>query len=349
MVLTALAPGCRSADRRSLEELPRFGLEPELTIDRFVPDLGPIRWVGVASDGTIAVSQVNDHLIRLLDASGQDLGSVGGAGGGEGRGRAGPPIQGGAGWIGDTLWVGDVTLGRIALYRKGLELARTLPPLPGARPRAGEEGRYPGFLSVWPVTVLPGDTLLVLADQSVGGPPGGPLSRGKHLLRVSARGEILRPLVQVSEGAVRERGAGDTGPLLPLARSSELPLFHVGPAGDRIAVVNTDREAAESGTWWLRVVDAYGQVLLDRHYGFREAPVPTGVVVAADHGIWIGLREPSGEPSWVAFTPGGDPVGRVSLPRESRLLAVHKDQLWATGVDRAGAPEVVRCRLVPPG
>jgi hypothetical protein len=197
--------------------------------------------------------------------------------------------------------------------------------------------------------VLPGDTLLVLADQSVGGPPGGPLSQGKHLLRVSAQGEILRPVIQVSDGAVPERDAGDAGPVLPLRSPSELPLFHVGPAGDRIAVVNTEREAAESGAWWLRVVDAYGQVLLDRHYRLREAPVPTGVIVAADCGIWIGLGEPPGEPSWVALTPGGDLVGRVSLPQGSRLLAVHGDHLWASGVDTAGAPEVVRYRVVPPG
>lgn len=350
VVLSAtISMGCRREEPLSLEALPTLNLELELTIDGFSPDLGLVRWFGQAPGGTIAVSQMDDHLTRLLDASGNAVGSVGGAGGGGVGGPAEPPIQGGAGWIWDTLWVNDVTLGRIVLYSPDRDLSRTLPPLPGARPRAGEEYLYPGFLSVWPVALLPGDTLLVLAEQAVGGPTQGPFREGRHLLRISADGEILGQVIQVPERAGPGGGVWNSGRSSPVAARSGLPTFHVAPAGDRIALLGTDRGEPEDGTLRLRVVDSHGGSLLDRSYRIQGSASPEGIVLGADRRIWIGFRERPGERSWVALSSEGDPVGRVKVPEGARLHAADDAHLWVTEPNALGVPTVLRFRLVASG
>lgn len=102
----------RRADRRTAAVGPppprTLSLVLELRIDAADADLSPVGWIAVAKDGTIAVGQSQDHLIRCFDARGASLGTFGRDGAGPGEFRY-LTIQG---WLGDTLWVSDVGVRR---------------------------------------------------------------------------------------------------------------------------------------------------------------------------------------------------------------------------------------------
>jgi hypothetical protein len=292
----------------------------------------------------MAVSQVDDFLIRLIDSAGGQMGSVGGSG----KVPGGPPpelqYQGGAGWIGDTLWVSDVTLGRIALYSMDRELFRTLPPLVGARPREGEETRFPAFLSASPLALYPGDTLMVAADQSFGRPPSDPFAQGVHLFRVSADGVIQNHVLDLPE-------SGNRAHPVPGGSASATSIHYLAPGGDRFALITTVASGKDGVTWWLRVFDAFGEVRVSRKFPFPGAPTLTEVVVGSDLRIWVRLEDgpelshDSAASFWLVLSPEGDPVARVPLPESGRLLAADKTHLLMEGVDALGAPTLVRYRI----
>lgn len=326
----------------SLGALPDVLGEREMTIGGFLPDLGPIHWLGAGATGTLAVTQYQDHLVRLLDPVGGELGAVGGS---EGRPGVEPGrlrSQGGGGWVGDTLWVNDVTLGRIALYSEVGELLRTLPPLVAAQPLGGEEGRYPVFLTVWPLALYPGDTLLVLAENAYGGPSADAHRQWLHLLRVLPGGQILRDLLQVqepeTEGVIGRGGR----PPAPASESPPEAFHHVAPGGDRIVCL--DRDPAGGRAWRLQVLDRWGTRVLEKEMVFREGLVPEAVVGGADHRTWILLAGAAPAASWVVLDPEGRPVGRAGLPEASRLLEAGRDHVWVSEVDGSGRFVLARYR-----
>ena len=89
----------------------RIQIEEDLRIDGHTADLVPVFWLGVGPDGTIAAIQRLLSGVRFFDSVGNDLGLVGREGEGPEEFRV--PSQ--AGWMGDTLWVSDFMLKRIAL------------------------------------------------------------------------------------------------------------------------------------------------------------------------------------------------------------------------------------------
>ena len=255
-----------------METLPEIGLEPEMRINGPAAGLVSVSWVRVGPSGSMAVSQLLNYQLRLFDASGADLGGVGGPGPGPDEAQ----LLGGAGWIGDTLWVSDATLGRIALFSRQRELLRTLPPLAGALPKEGEEGRYPTFLSVFPMAVYPGDTLLVLAEGTIGDSPREPSTQGMHLLRISSDGRIQSHVLQVPEGGDRLQLRVDGRSFAALVPFSPIPLWTVSPDGDRVALLTTNITGPEGGSWRLQLFDAMGAELVSRSYPFQGTPIPGG-------------------------------------------------------------------------
>jgi hypothetical protein len=297
--------------------------------------------MGEGPAGVFAVFQEKDNRIRVLDAAGEDLAFLGGP--------ATFPVRslgrGGAGWVQDTLWINDVTRGRILLYGEGRQPIRSLRALPGAYPRAGEEDLYPRFLFLWPLRVCPGDTLLVLADQAVGNPASGRFSDGIQILRVSPEGEILNRIARLPGSLSTGGGRPGLGGQRTTDPAEGARLFNLSPDGDRIALVNIEDGAGRGERWTLRVLDPHGELILERGYRSGGAPGPEELVVGADHRIWLGIREVSDRLTWVALSPGGDPGARVSSQGFGRVLAADEDHLWVSETDAAGALSVVHYRI----
>jgi len=217
-----------------------------------------------------------------------------------------------------------------------------------ARPVAGEEDRFPTFLTVWPLVLYPGDTLLVLAGDASGRAEGGGSPQEQDLLRVLPGGGILRGVLRVEEpeaGGFFGRGGGRQE---AIPESGSLGFHHVGPRGDRIAALEPDPARSQGGTWRLRVLDALGSPVLEKEMAFPEGVEPDAVVEGADHRTWIRLGDSAGG-TWLVLDQEGHPWGRVSLPDGSRLLEAGEDYAWVSKPDETGGVVLVRYRIAGPG
>ena len=101
---------------------PRLLVTADLRIDGMQADLVPIGGVAVMADGTIAILQPQDYIIRFFSAGGEPLGAIGGRG--EGPGEFQDMIQ--LAWLADTLVVYDQELRRFTLMSPNREFVRTV-------------------------------------------------------------------------------------------------------------------------------------------------------------------------------------------------------------------------------
>jgi hypothetical protein len=78
----------------------------------------------------------------------------------------------------------------------------------------------------------------------------------------------------------------------------------------------------------------------------KFAPPISMARVDQDGTLWL-RREDDGGPSfeWILLGPGGEPMGRLDLPREVTVQWRDGDAVWASVPDELGVPWVVRYRL----
>src|SRR5687768_11191538 len=82
------------------QSTPALRLVQDVRIDAANHDLSPIGWLLASNEGTIAISQPQDHTIRFFARTGAALGQFGRKG--QGPGEFIDMTL--AGWMGDTLW-----------------------------------------------------------------------------------------------------------------------------------------------------------------------------------------------------------------------------------------------------
>lgn len=125
-------------------------LHEELRIDGYAEDLVPIGAVAVSDDGTIALAQTQDAMVRLFTPAGEFLGGFGGRGEGPGEFMNLTRL----GWLAETLWVYDPAQLRFTFISPTLELGRTVTNIaPTARPAPEDVGRVPEFPFVYPQAI----------------------------------------------------------------------------------------------------------------------------------------------------------------------------------------------------
>jgi hypothetical protein len=361
-----------------MEGVPRLAAPPEMRIDGYEADLVPINWLGVSRDGTVAILQAQDLVVRFFDPSGTPIGALGGEGGGPGEFRS--LVR--AGWKADTLWVSDPMLARVTLISPDRAFLRTLPPLTVVRPLPEDSSALPTFGFVFPYAVYEGDSMLVAAQS---GDPRAEALGGMPLLRVSQEGWIRRvvTLVPHSEGALNiplpDGGIGVAHvPYFPD------PQWAVSPDGRVIAIVNTTLRGADQGSIPVGAVSDQGAELFKKEFPFEGVPIPRHVadsvlrvraeraripevkrayesdvrglvppvyppvrdlIVGDDHRIWIGLRATEQGRPWLVLDQGGAAAGIVILPRNSSVRAANGDYVWAVERDEFDVESVVRYRL----
>lgn len=384
LLAAALAAAC-GADRPAsvLAGLPTAEVTLDLRIDGYEADLVPVTWMGVSSTGVIALIQRQDHAVRLFDAAGAPLGSVGREGEGPGEFRF--PVRGG--WVGDTLWVGDPNLDRVTLISPDAEFIRTLPMTADLRAKPGAEHRYPEFLSASAYAVYPGDSLLAWAFPSSVGSLADTFD-GPPLLRTSVDGEIDRvvvdpPNLDDDELAIRVdlEGGGVALWMIPFYPD---PQWIVSPRGDRIATLTIPVAEPDAATIRVTVVDANGGEIFDRVYPVEPVPIPgevvdsavaaaaerarrpelrrailsdmrdrvppvyppaTDILVGSDHRVWVELWPTAEGNPWLVLTPDGAPAMRVVLPRNVELRVAGETHIWALERDTFDVESVVRYQV----
>ena len=161
VALLVLAPLLASGTT-AYAQFPTLHAVPEMRIDGYEMDLVPITGIATGPGGEIAVVQQQDYSVRVFDARGQPLRTVGGQGDGPGEFRRPTSV----GWFGDTLWAVDGALRRLTLFAADGYAGTFTPPMKVDAGRSRVEGVPADARSV---PLAYGHDRSVLATVSAGG------------------------------------------------------------------------------------------------------------------------------------------------------------------------------------
>lgn len=344
-------------------------------IDGVSADLVPIwaplnRPLVVATDGSIAVVQRQDHWIRFFSAHGASLGSVGRRGEGPGEfGRIGS-----IGWLADSLWASDVQLRRLTVFAPDCEYARTVRVVSGN----GGGDDVSSFLA--PFALYADHTILgvAFADQGrvllVRVDPDTRHQRTFFVLQTFADAHVLAepyleldvitpmPIFAVSPSgrfATVVRVTHDESPSRPVesdARRTKprLVIAIVNEDGDTVVKrtvevpgVTISRSVADS------LIEAKASRLeperarLFRRHAYVPPfwPPAKSVVISDDGSAWIQLRDPTGQAIYLVVDGRGDIAGTVTLPPNTVVAAVGDGVVWCLETDADDVQSIVRYRV----
>ncbi len=157
--------------------------------------------------------------------------------------------------------------------------------------------------------------------------------------------------VLFTTGGLRDPGKTHAPVPLPLAHTAG---FTVAVSGDTVWVVPSERPE-------LVALDRSGEVLLKVEWeagdrtvpagltagpGPRRFPAASALMAGSDGRIYVQRRSVE-EFQWLVFSPAGDLLGRVVIPRGLRVLAFGTNTVLVKGTSDAGVDEVRLHRLEP--
>lgn len=387
-ILIASIAACAGGEGEvSTTEAPRLAAERELAVGSPDDPVLAFTWfrdLEVGPDGRIYTLHPQEGRIRIHDAEGDPVGTIGGPG--QGPGEFDSP--GAMAFREDTLWVLDYGTYRFSLFGPDGELLRDFrvpvdlgtpdrsefPPRPrgllsdgtilGSPPafsrlvvsgelteswygRLGPEGRVLDTLARYSLV----NTVFGLND-----PDHDPPRWGVYRDQAFSDAEI----VQVSEHApelvrLKRPAAGDGGPtgfrVVKLGLEGDT-LFHREVRYDPVpldpAVV--DSVAADFAGWLAeseRLAEGRARRLArESLYAPPFHPPVSQVVLGRDGSVWL-RREDTGEDriDWLVLGPAGELEGVASLPKGLRVLEADRRTAWGMERDELDVPYIVRYRL----
>jgi hypothetical protein len=319
--------------------------------------------VAVADDGTIAIQQHQERLVRLFDRAGQPMGTVGGWGEGPGEFEHTNRIT----WSGDTLWVFDTRLDRTTAFSRSGEYLTSFRYMSQTEPGSIDGEVLPGFSSLglvpWDLSISAVPSLFVSA--ALARPPAGRFENAVVLLQITAFGEVERLIAYMP---------GDEADDMYAAPFHYPWLYDLSRRADRAAHARTaPPDGPDAGTVAVTVLRLDGDTVFARRLGFelvrmtaaardsvldriqnpelaqarRSGPIPpffpplTGLVVGDDASVWLELRPQEDGQPYLVLDSLGDEVGRVLLPLRSRVAVARLDRLWVVEEDEFGVESVV--------
>lgn len=387
LVVPLLACAGGDASRAALEAN-RLALEPELrigSIDEPGTILTRVRDLAVAPDGRIYTLHRQEALLRVFDAEGEFVRTIGrrGEGPGEFDGLSSMGI------IGDTLWVLDTGTYRFSFFTLDGELIRTLPvPIElGERGTIVSPPRARGLLSDGSIWGQPPAFSRLIADGSITELP---------ILRIDS---TMRPLDTLgirpyrnTVWAVQNQGFGsyrsqpfsDTDLVLLSERAPEVVRVErpaasgPEPDGFRVTRLTFDGDTLVSRSYVYspkpiddalveRLVESVGESFENIPPQISGAPTParameiarealyrpdyhppvTDAVLGRDGTIWL-RREDVGRDSvdWNILAPDGEPIGVLTAAKRLNVLAVDRWTVWGMERGEMDVPYVVRYGVV---
>lgn len=343
--------------------------------------LSAVSDVTIGRDGSVYVSQPQENVVKVYDARGRYLRSLGR----EGRGPGEFERPSSLGWRGDTLWVADSSQTRISLFLPNGRFVRSISfsraaPLTDGRPHIPGSLLADGsVLGVWQTPLS-----LIAGSRSVSIP----------MVRFTARGEPIALLARREDrnefGVVTE-GTSRTYFPQPFTDS---PLTAVSPDGS--AVVMVRRNAAsrpDSTVFSVQRLHHSGRVTLARNYRYRPQPLTremveravddqvgglgetrirtpeasvlrrqirqnlyrprflppvTQLVLGRDGTMWLRREDLGREMAWWhVLDAGGRIIARAWVPAGVRVAYADRTQIWAVELDELDVPTLVKYRIVP--
>jgi len=351
----------------------------ELRIDGYESDLVPIgrsgapRSVAVAEDGIVAIKQDVDGMVRFFDPSGVEVGSVGGKGEGPGEFMRITRLA----WMGDTLTAYDPALRRMTLFAPDMTFVRTVPVPTRAEPSLKDSGQIPEF----PFVSLLGPAGHGELFVNMGGFAGTQLpARFRDRLivgRIDGDGTItaILAMVPIPPQITLPRGGVASNPFPNPVHTG------ISPRGDPIAFARASLEGGKAGTFYLHVVDRFGDTVFSRRYPFHSVPLPQetadsvirrqisslpgdlagayrrqarapsvyppieGIVVGHSGRVWVREILMGGRHPYLVVDANGDPLGTVELDANQWLGVADGDHIWVVEEDENGVESVLRYRV----
>jgi hypothetical protein len=345
--------------------------------------LSAVSDVTIGRDGSVYVSQPQENVVKVYDARGRYLRSIGREGGGPGEFERPASL----GWRGDTLWVADPPQTRISLFLPNGRFVRSI-SFSRAAPLTDGRPHIPGSL---------------LADGSVLGFWQAPLfviagskPVSVPMVRFTARGEPIGLLARRedrNEFGVISEGTSRTYFPQPF---TDTPLTAVSPDGSTVIIVR--RNAAtrpDSTVFSVQRLRYSGRVTLSRNYQYRPQPLTrerveravdehvgglgetrirtpeaavlrrqirqnlyrphflppvTELVLGRDGTIWLRREDLGREMAWWhVLDASGRMIARAWVPAGVRVAYADRTQVWAVEKDELDVPTLVKYRIVPGG
>ncbi|MGH7583954.1 MAG: hypothetical protein ACREL5_12080 [Gemmatimonadales bacterium] len=353
---------------------PTATLTRDLRIDANTADLSAVTWLAVSRNGTIAVGQAQDHLIRFFDSAGRSLGTFGRDGAGPGEFRR----LDRAGWIGDTLWVTDDALSRYTLISPDRKLLRNSPVATGVKSRTDTSGDAMVIGSA--ALYWDGSQLMEIILPSTAALRPAWAHDDQHtdsrlvLVLVSSTGEFK---TQTAFSPHDQCGQA----MLDAYRFCGHPKYGADPTSQYLAWGIGSVAGADSGKYRITLFRPDGRTVFSRQYRFVAQPIPAplldsiadlarkshpraipdnmkptidpprvyppleSVMVESDGTTWVGLRRVDAGSPWVVLSPRGDVIGMLIAPDDVKLMVAGADVVWGTETDPDGLESVVRFRV----
>ena len=352
---------------------PRTGsLEQELSLGGASAPLRNIQDVMVHADGRVLITETDAKTLKLFDASGKFVRSIGREGEGPGEFRAISSAR----LIGDSVWVFDAMLRRgtyLRLDGNAGTVVEFRAPLPNGQlygsavPFANRFLVLPGLPRI--TTVVPAEIVrqLYIVDPSSGrvstlAPPL--LMRAfMTMINLEGRGRVSLPLptptidrlgvsrrdatVTIARGEVTSSGArsvriariGSNGDTL-FARRVSVPPAPVEPAFIEAELAKT----VPIYRPFFPSEEAARRAILDLWVVEKHHPPVSGFMVDGGQRMW--LRTSPATNDWLVLDENAAPFACVPAPAELRIVGVTSEHLWGVQSNADGTQALLRYRLV---
>lgn len=361
----------------------RWTLQPEVRIGgasgEGAYELSNVLRIAIGPRGMIAVLEVPGTSIRLFDAEGKYVRTVGRDGAGPGEFRR----VGGLGFLGDTLYTLDSGLRRTSLFRLDGMLTQSVQWESTGRALGADRG---SFIAA-PTALTPDGQALGNAVTSADAAASGRVSR-LPVLRVSRTGAVTDTLAWYPTRNTHLALRSSNADLYSIQPFGDAPLTVLAGETARVYVVVRDAATSErEATFRVVALSARGDTLWSHAYPYRPIPLPGSVVdstvtamaaqfarpggapsfsaeqirgalyvpsffppissaiTASDGTLWLQRERVGRSTEWSVIAPSGEPAGTLRLPRSTRIMAATHEVVWGTEVDDADVPTVVRWRI----
>ena len=352
-----------------------------LLIDAATNDLSVVKALAVSPSGTIAIAQPQDNAIRLFDAMGNPVATLGRTGSGPGEFRGLFAV----GWTGDTLWANDRAANRLTFFAATRQVLRTV-PWPGRLTYAPPDPSVAGVgFSMVPWGVFPDGALLAkgLFSSAARRPAWAVGQKTSVVLKVRADGQFVRVIAwppSLDRRCVVEvplpKGISGGAVGIPFCPT---PVDDVAQDGSRVVMVTFESANRSAGSFRVAVLGELGDTIFSRSVRFTPVPIPKAVadsaietevrhamrpefvpvirdkvkvpssyppfrrvLIGRDRGIWIQVASAKSEARWLVIDPKGFSRGVVAFPVNFVLKVVEKETAWGVETDVDGLQSVSR-------
>ncbi|HEX7120990.1 MAG TPA: hypothetical protein VF178_01380 [Gemmatimonadaceae bacterium] len=360
-----------------------MALREDLRLDANAEDFSAVTRVSIGPRGQIAIPLYRDLHVRLYDADGRRIATVGRRGSGPGEFGSLTAL----GWIRDTLWVLDGAQKRTTFVAPDGSVLRTVAfTLPLGEGTAGPGGR--SLLSFGSLGMFADGSMLGQARQEARGSAAREAWGERVLVHVTRSGQatVVGPVPDEHDPRWFLTLSG-FGRYLPFAFR---PQVVVAGDGQRVGYLTTEITSSTGGTHSVLVLRQNGDTVFHRAFPFRGTPIPRraadsaiaalapppgrpvegpadltsrfqalarermppvyapvqSMALGIDGTVWVTLRDSAQTRMTMILNGRGDPIGRVRLSPRTRVWAGSASHLWMGESDADGVVSVVRYRII---